>query len=74
MKLRNLATIYIFNDDKVLLIHRVGSRLFNGPIWAGIGGHFEKDELNDPKACVIRELFKETGIDESMIKDLSLNI
>lgn len=30
-------------------------------------GHFEKDELNNPKACVIRELFEETGITESDI-------
>lgn len=38
----------------------------------GIGGHFEKDELNNPKACVLRELFEETGITESDIGSVNL--
>ena len=25
------------------------------------GGHFEENELNDPKACVLRELKEELG-------------
>jgi 8-oxo-dGTP diphosphatase len=42
------------------------------PSWCGIGGHFEKDELNDPKACIIRELFEETGIVENDIRAVKL--
>lgn len=72
MYLRSIATIYIFNDDQVLLMHRVGSRLFKGEIWVGIGGHFEENELNDPYACAIREIMEETGISSIDIDNLTL--
>lgn len=69
--LRNMATIYIFNGDKVLLLYRIGSRVVP-PSWCGIGGHFEPEELNDPEACVLRELFEETGIAPGDISGLML--
>lgn len=72
MKLRNLATIYIFNGDEILLMYRTGSRVFTGSLWAGIGGHFENEELNDPTACVLRELSEETGLTKNDICDLQL--
>ena len=62
--LRNMTAIYIVYKNKILLLYRIGSRVIK-PSWCGIGGHFEKEELNDPKACVLRELFEETGIIES---------
>lgn len=41
--------------------------------WVGsAGGHFEENELNDPKACVLRELKEELGIGEKDIRNLSL--
>lgn len=64
--LRNMTTIYISHNNKMLLLYRIGSRVVE-PSWCGIGGHFEEGELNNPKACVLRELFEETGIEE---KDL----
>lgn len=69
--LRNLTTIYILLKNKMLLLYRVGSKVVQ-PSWCGIGGHFEKDELNNPKACVIRELFEETGITEKDIGSVKL--
>ena len=69
--LRNMTTIYIMFKNKMLLLYRVGSRVVQ-PSWCGIGGHFEKDELNNPMACVIRELFEETGITESDIGAVKL--
>ncbi|MBU5676848.1 NUDIX domain-containing protein [Alkaliphilus sp. MSJ-5] len=69
--LRNMTAIYIMFKNKMLLLYRVGSRVVQ-PSWCGIGGHFEKDELNDPKACVLRELFEETGITENDIGTLKL--
>jgi len=72
MKLRNLATIYIFNGNKILMMYRIGSRLFKGALWAGIGGHFEKDELNEPTKCVLRELLEETGIKIEDLDNLKL--
>jgi len=69
--LRNMTSIYITYNNKMLLLYRVGSRVVE-PSWCGIGGHFEKDELNNPKACVLRELFEETGIKDSNIGNVKL--
>ena len=67
----NMTAIYIMFKNKMLLLYRLGSRVVQ-PSWCGIGGHFEKDELNDPKACVLRELLEETGITENDIGTLKL--
>ena len=67
-----MSTIYIFNNEEILLMKRVGSKLFSSELWCGVGGHFENDELNNPKACIIRELFEETSLKESDISDLTL--
>lgn len=69
--LRNMTAIYIIHNDKMLLLYRVGSRVVE-PSWCGIGGHFEKEELNDPRACVIRELYEETGITEDDLGNVKL--
>ena len=53
-KLRNMTAIYLLRGEKVLLLYRQGGRVVND-VWTGsAGGHFEKDELNDAKACVLR--------------------
>ncbi len=70
-KLRNMAGIYIIDKDKMLLLYRIGSRVVK-PSWCNIGGHFEMNELNDAKACALREMFEETGIKESDITNLIL--
>ncbi|HEX2945461.1 MAG TPA: NUDIX domain-containing protein [Clostridia bacterium] len=67
--LRNMAGIYITDEDKMLLLYRVGSRVVQ-PSWCNIGGHFEEFELNNSKACALREVFEETGIKESDITNL----
>ncbi len=69
--LRNMTSTYVIFNNKILLLYRVGSRVVE-PSWCGIGGHFEKDELNNPRDCAIRELFEETGITESDIGYLEL--
>jgi 8-oxo-dGTP diphosphatase len=70
-KLRNMASVYILDGEKILLMYRVGSRVV-APSWCGVGGHFERDELNDAKACVLRELFEESGLTEGDISHLRL--
>ncbi|MGG7163526.1 NUDIX domain-containing protein [Clostridium ihumii] len=69
--LRNMTSIYIINNDKILLLYRIGSRVVS-PSWCGIGGHFEKEELNNPKACVLRELLEETGITVNDVEPVKL--
>ena len=46
-KLRNMTSIYLLKDDKVLLLFRQGGRVVSN-VWTGsAGGHFEEFELND---------------------------
>ncbi len=71
-KLRNMTSIYITKADKMLLLYRQGSRVVNN-VWVGsAGGHFESFELNDAKACALRELKEELGLEIHDIKNLSL--
>ena len=71
-KLRNMTAIYLLQNDKILLLYRQGSRVVNN-LWTGsAGGHFEEWELNDPKACVLRELKEELAITENMLDKLQL--
>ena len=71
-KLRNMTTIYLFKKDKVLLLYRQGGRVVNN-VWTGsAGGHFESFELNDAKACVLRELNEGLGLQAEDIDGLSL--
>ena len=56
----------------MLLLYRQGGRVVND-VWVGsAGGHFEEFELNDARACVLRELEEELGIGESEIENLRL--
>ena len=73
-KLRNMSSIYITNKskNKMLLLFRQGGKVVNN-VWVGsAGGHFEECELNDAKACVLRELWEELRLRESDIDNLSL--
>ena len=70
--LRNMTSVYLLSGDKILLLYRQGSRVVND-VWIGsAGGHFEKDELNDPEACVLRELKEELDIDKDEIENMEL--
>ena len=71
-KLRNMTGIYLLKGDKILLLYRQGGKVVNNVWTASAGGHFEKDELNDAKACVIRELKEELGLSLEDVKDLQL--
>lgn len=71
-KLRNMTSVYLFKGDKVLLLYRQGGRVVNN-VWTGsAGGHFENYELNDAKACVLRELNEELGLKPDDIEGLKL--
>ena len=71
-KLRNMTTIYLFRGDKVLLLFRQGGQVVTD-VWTGsAGGHFEEFELNNAKACVLRELNEELNLCENDIDNLSL--
>lgn len=72
LKLRNMTTIFLLKDDSILMLYRRGGRVANN-LWVGsAGGHFEKDELNDPLACVLRELREEIGLGPEALGDIAL--
>lgn len=70
-KLRNMATIYIKKNDKMLLLDRIGSKVVQRS-WCGVGGHFEPYEVNDAKAAVLREMNEEIGLTENDLDNLDL--
>ncbi len=69
-KLRNMTSIYLRRGDKFLLLYRMGSRVIGDSYTGTAGGHMEESELNNPRACVLRELQEETGLTESDIENL----
>lgn len=71
-KLRNMTALYILRGEKILLLYRQGSRIVNNLYVGAAGGHFEKNELNDARACVLRELQEECGLGEADVKNLAL--
>lgn len=73
-KLRNMTSIYLYNEkNQFLLLGRVGSRVVRDNAYIGTsGGHFEEEELNDAKKCVLRELGEEVGLTENDIEDIQL--
>ncbi len=72
IKQRNMTAIFLCQEDKILLLYRQGSKVVNN-VWIGsAGGHFEPEELNDARACVLRELKEELGISEEFLRDFHL--
>lgn len=72
MRFRNMAGVYLLNDRKILLLYRQGSRVVNHLWIPSAGGHLEEDEINNPKACVLRELNEEMGLCENDLQNLRL--
>ena len=64
IKLRQLASAFLFSGDQVLLIEKPASKWQNQskPFFAAVGGHIEPAELNDPLTACYREIKEETGL------------
>lgn len=71
-KLRNMTSVYLTGEQGILCLYRIGSRVANHKYIGSAGGHFEREELNDAKACVLREMREELGISESDVLDLKM--
>ena len=55
-KLRNMTSVYLTGERGILCLYRIGSRVANNLYVGAAGGHFEKEEVNDARACVLREM------------------
>ncbi len=71
-KLRNMTSVYLTGERGILCLYRIGSRVVSDKYIGSAGGHFEKNELNDARACALRELNEELGLVESDIDGLKL--
>lgn len=71
-RLRNMTSLYLTNDQGVLCLFRIGSKIADKMYIGTAGGHFEKDELNDPLACVLREAREELGLSPEALEGLKL--
>lgn len=71
-KLRNISSIFIEKEDKILLLYRQGGKVINDLWVSSAGGHFEQYELNDAKACALREMQEEIGLTEKELENIRL--
>ena len=71
-KLRNMTSVYFTGAQGILCLYRIGSRVANNKYVGAAGGHFEHDELNDAKKCVLREMQEELGLTESDVEGMKL--
>jgi 8-oxo-dGTP diphosphatase len=67
-----MTSVYLTGEKGILCLYRICSRVANNKYIGSAGGHFEKDELNDARACVLRELNEELGITEADVEGLKL--
>lgn len=67
-----MTSVYLVDEEGILCLYRIGSRVANNLYVGSAGGHFEKDELNDAYACVLREMEEELGLKEWDVLDLKL--
>jgi len=71
-KLRMMTALYLTDGERILLLYRIGSKIADQSYVGCAGGHFESHEYNDARACVLRELYEETGLSEDALENLTL--
>ena len=71
-KLRPMTALYIVDGERILLLYRIGSKIADQSYIGCAGGHFEAEEYNNARACVLRELAEETGLSADNLENLSL--
>ncbi len=72
-KLRPMTALYLVDDNsRILLLYRIGSKIADRSYIGCAGGHFEANEYNDARACVLREMKEEMGLCEEHLSDLRL--
>jgi len=71
-KLRNMTSLYLTAPGRILCLYRMGSRVADKMYIGSAGGHFEPNELNDARACVLREAQEELGLTEADLDGLTM--
>jgi ADP-ribose pyrophosphatase len=73
MKTRLFAGTFLHHNNDVILIQRGMHKKISPGLWAGIGGHVEANEYNNPLSACIREITEETGLAPEDISELKLS-
>ncbi len=60
-----MTSVYLFDEQGILCLYRIGSRVANNKCVGSAGGHFEPCEVSDARACALRELQEELGLTEA---------
>lgn len=60
--LRQMSVAFLFHEDKLLLMEKPKNNSFLSGMIVPIGGHLEKDEINNPRDACLREVEEETGL------------
>lgn len=71
-RLRNMTSLYLEDGEAFLCLYRIGSRVADRRYIGSAGGHFEGQELNDARACILREMEEELGITGEDVPDLKM--
>ena len=71
-RLRNMTSLFFFNEEGLWCLYRIGSRVANHKYVGACGGHFEESELCSPEKCVLREMAEELGLTPEDIEGLTL--
>lgn len=69
---RLLAGAFLIKDGHFLMMKRSETRAFYPGVWGAVGGHLEPNEINEPRAACLREIYEETGITEDDLTGLDL--
>lgn len=71
-KLRNMTSVFLYDQEGILCLYRLGSRVVNEMYVGSAGGHFEPEEVSDAGACALRELEEELGLTREDVPGLGL--
>lgn len=72
MKLRQMATAFIKNEGRFVMMKKTNSKLFDFEFWTGLGGHLEPNEINNAREACLREVFEESGLQENELKKFDM--
>jgi 8-oxo-dGTP diphosphatase len=72
IRTRLMTNAFILNGDNVLVLNRSSHKRLAPGLWTGVGGHIEPAEINDPVSSCLREIYEETGLQQSSIEEFKL--
>lgn len=57
IRTRLMTNAFLLNGEKMLVMKRSNNKKIAPGLWTGVGGHIEPQEINDPEASCLREIW-----------------